>query len=161
MIQKALFIILCLNINIYAQPDEPNVKTNRVNVHDFFKDKTDIPDPLSLRDPFKPPVVRGVVSKAKVVSGVLRDGVFTNAPRWEDIRLGQISIKGVYIGENRRALASIEGSKQGILLKEGMKLGRGGAKVKAILPGGVVIVEKIINIYDQEEYLETIIPISQ
>ena len=161
MRRRILFSLLCLSLCSYAQQGPPDIKTNKVNVHDFFKEKTDIPDPLSLRDPFKPPFIKGVVSKAKIVSGVLRDGVFTNAPRWEDISLGQITIKGVYVGENRRALASIGGSKGGVLLKEGMKLGRGGAEVKAILPGGVVIVEKIINIYDQEEYLETIIPISK
>ena len=41
-----------------------------------------------------------------------------------------------------------------------MKISHGEAEVKAILPGGVVIVEKIKNIYDQDEYLETILPIS-
>ena len=45
-------------------------------------------------------------------------------------------------------------------IKEGMKLGSSGAEVKAILPGGIVLVEKIRNVYDQDEYLETVIPIS-
>ena len=70
-------------------------------------------------------------------------------------------LKGFYVGENRRAIAQTIGNEGSFLLKEGMKLGRNGAEVKAILPGGVVIVEKIVNIYDQEEYLETIIPISK
>ena len=41
-----------------------------------------------------------------------------------------------------------------------MRLGRDNAEIKAILPGGIVVVEKIRNVYNQEEYLETIIPIS-
>jgi hypothetical protein len=32
--------------------------------------------------------------------------------------------------------------------------------VKAILPGGIILVEKIRNVYDQDEYLETVLPVS-
>ena len=48
-----------------------------------------------------------------------------------------------------------------IILKEGMKIGEDGAELKAILPGGIILVEKIVNVYGQEEYLETVIPISK
>jgi type IV pilus assembly protein PilP len=40
-----------------------------------------------------------------------------------------------------------------------MVLGNNNAEIRAILPGGVVLVEKLINVYDQEEYLETILPL--
>lgn len=46
------------------------------------------------------------------------------------------------------------------ILKEGMKVGVDDAEVKAILPGGIVVVEKIVNVYDQQEYIETVIPVS-
>ena len=46
------------------------------------------------------------------------------------------------------------------MLREGMKLGPERAELKAILPGGIVVVEKIKNIYNQEEYLETVIPVT-
>ena len=42
-----------------------------------------------------------------------------------------------------------------------MKIGEDGAELKAILPGGIIVVEKIVNVYGQEEYLETVIPISK
>jgi type IV pilus assembly protein PilP len=40
-----------------------------------------------------------------------------------------------------------------------MKLGENNAELRAILPGGLILVEKNINIYGEEEYLETVIPI--
>ena len=57
-------------------------------------------------------------------------------------------------------MAKIKNGKDTYLLKEGMRLGLDNAEIKAILPGGIVVVEKIRNVYNQEEYLETIIPIS-
>ena len=89
---------------------------NSLTVSDFFKDKTDIPDPLSLRDPFKP---QGFKERAlrKIIKGVIRNGVFTNSPSLQDIEVRSIVINGIYLGENRRAIASVGGST--IILKEG------------------------------------------
>jgi type IV pilus assembly protein PilP len=67
-------------------------------------------------------------------------------------------------GKERRAMAKL--ASNGVVgsdvfyLKEGMKIGPNSAEVKAILPGGVVLVEKIRNVYDQDEYLETVLPLS-
>ena len=46
-------------------------------------------------------------------------------------------------------------------LREGEQLGIGGPEIKAILAGGIILVEQIVNIYDEPEYIETVIPISQ
>ena len=157
---------------LYSQEkagEDKNVKPienteKEVKVSNFFKDKTEIPDVLSLRDPFKLQVKRSSIDPVgrKRVTGVIRGGVFTNKDvRQEDIGLNSLVIKGVFLGEKRSALATFIGGKGSFLIKEGMKLGRNEAEVKAILPGGIVVVEKITNIYDQEEYLETIIPISE
>ena len=51
--------------------------------------------------------------------------------------------------------------KQQLILREGMKIGKSNAELKAILPGGVIFVEKITNVYNEIEYLETVIPISK
>ena len=59
----------------------------------------------------------------------------------------------VFTAENVKPLSFI--------LKEGMSLGKNKAELKAILPGGIVLVEKFKNVYDQDEYLETIIPVSR
>ena len=48
-----------------------------------------------------------------------------------------------------------------VILREGMKIGADQAELKAILPGGIILVEKITNVYGEEEYLETVIPISR
>jgi type IV pilus assembly protein PilP len=56
---------------------------------------------------------------------------------------------------------NVSGGKDVIILKEGMKIGQDEAELKAILPGGIVLVEKIVNVYGQEEFLETVIPISK
>lgn len=153
---------------LYAQDEvgfTNNGEGNREKVesetNSFFRDKTEIFDLLPNRDPFKPPLTKKVEIGAKTSLRRAQGGVFTNISGLEDISLGQISIAGVYIGKNRRALVKLAGSDNSIPIKEGMRIGRSRAEVKAILPGGVVIVEKIVNIYDQEEYLETIIPISE
>ena len=129
----------------------------------FFKNKTKLKNPFSLRDPFKAPLKRQGKSRKKQLED---NGVFTNLPTVEDVPLSSIQITGVFLGKNRRATARIKigsGPNKGeggtVILKEGMKLGVDQAELKAILPGGVVLVEKIINVYGQEEYLETIIPI--
>jgi type IV pilus assembly protein PilP len=65
------------------------------------------------------------------------------------------------VGKERRALARVAGRPDVLVLREGMKLGRDNAELKAILPGGIILVEKLVNVYGEEEYLETVIPISQ
>ena len=42
-----------------------------------------------------------------------------------------------------------------------MTLGSNEAEIKAILPGGLILAEKVVNIYGETEYLETVIPISK
>src|SRR5690606_7790258 len=80
----------------------------------------------------------------------------------EQIQLGDLRLVGVLIGKERRALVNIgQENKKIIVLKEGMKIGPEAAELKAILPGGIVLVEKIVNVYGEEEYLETVIPISK
>ena len=82
-------------------------------------------------------------------------------PSIDGVPLEDIKITGVMLGKNRRALAQIEGSNDNFILKEGMTLGLDDSVLKAILPGGIVLVEKIKNVYDQYEYLETLIPITE
>lgn len=139
--------------------------TYGASVKDFFDGKTEIPSPQELRDPFKPPKVKK--SKENVIgSGFMRNGVFTNLPNIRSAELREIVIKGVFFGKDRRAIAMRVDSggnpidNSVFVIREGMKIGRDEAEIKAILPGGVVVVERIQNVYGQEEYLETIIPIS-
>ena len=139
-----IFLLLILNANASAKK-----KTS------FFKDKTKLKNPFSLRDPFKAPL--GALSKKKK-RRLSDEGIFTNVPTVENVPLEKIKITGVFLGANRRATALLD-NKDTVILKEGMKLGVDQAELKAILPGGVVLVERIINVYGQEEYLETILPI--
>jgi type IV pilus assembly protein PilP len=128
---------------------------------DIFKNKTKIKEPFKLRDPFRPKEVRGTKEKQITQSGGVRNGIFTNLDTIDNVPLAQIKITGVIIGKDRRAIAKIADGKPGIILREGMKIGEDQAEIKAILPGGIVLVEKIINVYGQDEYLETVIPISK
>lgn len=89
------------------------------------------------------------------------DGTFTNIPDKGQVSLQDLRIVGVLIGKERRAHGEFKDSKEVVILREGMKVGEDNAELKAILPGGIVLVEKIINVYGQEEYLETVIPISK
>jgi len=121
-----------------------------------------IKNPFEMRDPFKRELRRKRRNK-KDYPGTRT--VFSNIPSIDMVPLDQIRITGILIGKERRAVAKKVDSNgnvgdQSFILKEGMKLGENNAEIKAILPGGIVLVEKIRNVYDQDEYLETIIPVS-
>jgi type IV pilus assembly protein PilP len=142
---------------------------------EVFRSKTYVKNPLELRDPFKRKINKKKgMSQGKIKIPGLYQNIDTNI---ENKSVESIRIVGVLIGDERRALARIAkaGSSGGpggsgggkeqtesavFYLKEGMRVGPNGAEVKAIVPGGVVLVEKIRNVYDQDEYLETVIPVS-
>ncbi len=134
-------------------------------VYNFFKDTTTgIKDPFEMRDPFKRKIFKRQAKKASTAK-VLKDGAYSNLPEIGKTPLNKIRIVGILLGKERRAMAKIDGgsggaSKDIYIIKEGMKIGIDDAEVKAILPGGIVVVEKITNVYDQNEYIETIIPVS-
>jgi hypothetical protein len=126
-----------------------------VEVNSQMKDKN------KLRDPFKRPTFK-LASRSKTAKST---DDFSNIPTIGNTPLNSIKIVGVLLGKNRRAIAKIvtgagTTAEETYILKEGMKLGDEGAELKAILPGGIVIVEKIRNVYDQDEYLETVIPVT-
>ena len=133
----------------------------------FFGDKTKIDNPFSLRDPFKAPIQKGEGKAQRKGFTISGKGQYTNIG---DIPLDQISIPqmkvvGVLIGRERRVMVNPTGGEgkeaKIVILKEGMKIGPEAAELKAILPGGIVLVEKMVNVYGEEEYLETVIPISK
>ncbi len=130
----------------------------------LFKSKTYVKNPLDLRDPFKRKInkKKGSTQQHKTAE----NGIYSNQlDTIENKALENIKIVGIMTGKERRAMAKItDGGKtvgsEVYFIKEGMKIGPNGAEVKAILPGGIVLVEKIRNVYDQDEYLETVIPVS-
>ena len=130
-------------------------------VDNIFEGMTEIEEPFELRDPFLAPRIKAD-KKSKLV-GKVSKGIYSNIPVLGDIKLEDIEIIGVIIGKNRRAF--IKNKKQPesgtFTLKEGDTLGENNAKLRAILPGGIVLVEKTTNIYGEDEYLETVIPISK
>jgi hypothetical protein len=148
--------LFCIAQWALAQEDVAVINRNAKN---YFLNKTKIRDPFSLRDPFKRPHLVEKIEEEGKGGKFNEEGIFTNLPSIEDIDLKEIQITGVLIGKERRALAYVTGIGD-IILKEGMKLGTEQAELKAILPGGIIVVEKIINVYGQHEYLETVIPIS-
>ncbi len=148
-----LIFTLTLSMTILRAETEADKK------YDFFRAKTQVKKPFDLRDPFKRNIIRkkNQDSQAKIDSGIYSDeGSIDNVP------LEKLKIVGVLLGEQRRAMVRVLDSKTNEIfyLKEGMKVGQNGAELKAILPSGVILVEKIRNVYDQDEYLETVIPIS-
>ncbi len=138
-----------------------------------FKTSTHIKNPLELRDPFK----RKLNKLKKKVRVSALDGFSMNRDEelLQNVTLEQIRVVGVIVGPERRAIVKIESSGESsqdsessapdtrptIFVKEGARIGADDAEVKAILPGGIVIVNKIKNVYDQDEYLETVIPITE
>ncbi len=134
----------------------------------YIKEVSKIEKPFEMRDPFKPPMIESK-KIVKTEKGTYRNGIYTNLPSYKDLNLENIKIVGVVVGAQRRAMAKFKDKSSKskntdeniFVLKEGMKIGAEKAELKAILPGGVVFVEKITNVYGQDEYLETVIPISQ
>lgn len=132
------------------------------NVNFIKNSGTNIKNPYALRDPFKREIKKrssGAERTKKYLGTEL-----SNLGSIDKIALDNIVIVGVLLGRERRALAKTSKGKgrrsaETYILKEGMKIGLNNAVLKAILPGGVVVVEKIRNVYDQDEYIETVIPI--
>lgn len=124
----------------------------------IFDGKTEIEKPFELRDPFVAPRIKR--SKNTGLASQKSSTVFDDTPSIENAKISDISITGVIIGKNRRAFAKIKGIDRIISLKEGMVIGENDAELKAILAGGIILVEKTVNIYGEEEYLETVLPIS-
>ena len=151
---KGLILLMILSFTFLAHSSE---------MENFFKNKTKIENPFQLRDPFKPPQTKsdsGAKSKGYEKSGKDQYS-FVQQVDLDQVNPMEIKLSGVLIGKERRAMAQVSGAKDVLILKEGMKIGAQSAEVKAILPGGIILVEKIINVYGEDEFLETVIPISR
>lgn len=152
-------IIITLILFLFVMPSLGSDRKSEVILR---KSKTNISNPLELRDPFKmPPMKR----KKRLDASRFETTYFTNVKTIDNTPIENIRIVGILLGKERRAVAKIVEGNEGnenetYILKEGMTLGQNKAEIKAILPGGIVLVEKITNVYDEEEYLETIIPVS-
>lgn len=152
-----LILLVFICIGAFAAPPS-TTDTN------FFKDKTSIENPFQLRDPFKSPSAKSNGKKDQKGYYTSGKGYYSNIQEKSlaTVSPQEMKVVGVLIGKERRAMIqSKEGDTEIVVLKEGMKIGPDDAELKAILPGGIVLVEKIINVYGQEEYLETVIPISK
>lgn len=157
------YVLLLALIAVVSSAFAQGAKEKKT-VSNFFQNKTKIDNPFELRDPFKAPSTRveGQNKRGGKMFSV-GDGQYSNIASTDiaSTPLHSIRVVGVLIGKERRALTQVEGQKGIVVLKEGMHIGPDKAELKAILPGGIVLVEKIVNVYGQEEYLETVIPISR
>jgi type IV pilus assembly protein PilP len=150
--------LLLIALSVHAQDEGRE--------YNLFKSKTYVKNPLDLRDPFKRKINKKK-SPAQSKAQSHLDGIYTNVnTSLENRSLESLRVTGVVLGAERRAIIKVvstggdEKDNNIYYLKEGMHVGENGAEVKAILPGGIVLVEKIRNVYDQDEYLETVIPVS-
>ena len=126
-------------------------------IEDVFKGQTSIKDPFKLRDPFQTPKFK---SKTQQKRKERARGILDNVKKLsQPDNLDTMSIVGVLIGKERRVIVKVGADT--FSLKEGDSYGRNGPEIKAILPGGVILVEKITNIYGENEFIETIVPISK
>ena len=147
-----------------ASPTPEASATAMQQVPDFLqKAHSNIKDPMALRDPFKRQ--NDVLFKDQRARTLVKEkdsysNYVTELP--EDVGLNMLKLVGVLLGPQRRAIVRVNNNNtQSFIVREGMVLGTEKAEVKAILPGGMVLVEKIKNVYNQDEYVETIIPLSR
>lgn len=140
-------------------------QTAPAKAKNFFGNKTKIDNPFSLRDPFKAPFSKAEGTRQGRGGNfrITGKGQYSNIGEipYGQLSIGNMKVVGVLIGKERRAMVTNGADKKIFVLKEGMKLGPENAELKAILPGGIVLVEKMVNVYGEEEYLETVIPISK
>lgn len=143
-----IFLSFLITSQVNAQSQE---------IEKFFKDKTKLDKPLELRDPFRAPLIK--TKKATKTDQMNQDP----EELLRTVNINDIRIQGVLVGKERRAIVRIgaDTNVPPVIIKEGYRIGPDRVEVKAILPGGVILVEKMINVYGQEEYLETVIPISK
>ena len=144
--------ILLLLLGLHSQriPAASKIKS-------FIEDLTNIEEPLSLRDPFKQPMSK-IKSKNLKETKTIRN-TLSNLADPKGIKVGEIEkVTGTLIGNDRRAFVSVKGKM--FTLKEGF-IDADGIELKAILPGGLIFVEKLVNVYGQEEFIETVVPISR
>jgi hypothetical protein len=147
-----MILILIISSFVFAQNSQMKAS---------FQNLTKIDNPFELRDPFRAPLMKTNKSESESQASLTQNGVFTNINPIGEIDPKTIKIVGVLVGRDRRAMAKVNGKEDVVILKEGMKIGADQAELKAILPGGIILVEKITNVYGEEEYLETVIPISR
>lgn len=150
-----LFIFFLYSALLSAQEGESGQ-------YQLFKSKTFVKNPLDLRDPFKRKISKKKSTQEKSLANL--SGNYSNFNQSLDgLPIENLIVTGVIVGDERRAIVKIvneNGEHNSYYIKEGMRIGINNAEVKAILPGGIVIVEKIRNVYDLDEYLETVIPVS-
>ena len=161
MKKNLMILILLISSSVFGQ-------SNTGPKYQFFKnEKTTIKKPFLLRNPF---VKKKTKSKTSSQIKKKYGTSFTNRSQLNFVKLERLRIVGIFLGKNRKALAKtvtgidketgkVKFNKDVYILKEGMRLGRNRAEIKAILPGGVVLVERIKNVYEQDEILETILPL--
>lgn len=163
---KTVLFILIISHFVSESNAQDSIKVQAIN-------ESNIQNPQDLRDPFKRKL-------NKLKRRMKEDELSTDDRLTQDSALASASIEslrvvGVIIGPERRAIIKINQNEDGeanfnseesvdnresYFVKEGTLLGPDESEVKAILPGGIVIVKKIKNVYDQDEYLETIIPVT-
>lgn len=128
-------------------------------LENFFDGKTNLKEPFKIRDPFETPKFKS--QNNRLIKERI-GGVLDNVPKYEQkYDLKQIKIVGVLLGPDRRIIIQYGSATQTFVLKEGDRMGVDGPEIKAILAGGVILVEKITNIYGEDEFIETIVPISE
>lgn len=154
--KKLVLLITCLIFSFSLSAQESGE-------FKLFKSKTFVKNPLDLRDPFKRKINK---KKSNIKKNSFQSGEYSNFNlTLQGKSVENLQVVGVVVGAERRAMVKVLNDPAAVgniyYLKEGMKVGENGAEVKAILPGGVVLVEKIRNVYDQDEYLETILPVSE
>lgn len=147
-----VFAYLVLTLSFLPVNGFANSKLDKI-----FEGQTSLKDPFELRDPFENPKFK---SSKKVKRDQNFSGVWNDEKKLlMDVDINNLNISGVLIGKERRILIDVGGVTY--KLKEEDRLGPNGPTIKAILPGGMIVVEQITNIYGEAEFIETVIPISK
>ena len=106
---KLILLISLFSLSAFSKKPLPKRGVGK----DFFKYISKIKNPFELRDPFKSPLKRQTTKKRKTSKTGYTDGnslMSGSRVNWATILLTQVTVTGVIIGENRRALITVPGN---------------------------------------------------
>jgi hypothetical protein len=92
---------------------------------------------------------------------VKKNNIYSNELSGSELTLNNLMIVGVALGKKNRAIVKVKGKTETYMMTEGDLIGPDQIKLKAVLPSGVIFVEKSTNIYGTQEYFETVLPVTK
>lgn len=145
------FLFLFLAFSICAQTKSPLLE---------MVEGSSIANLKKIKDPFMIPKEKVEILTAEKKT-LKKNNIYSNELSGSELTLNNLIIVGVALGKKNRAIVKVKGKTETYMMTEGDLIGPDQIKLKAVLPSGVIFVEKSTNIYGTQEYFETVLPVTK